>query len=133
MNALLLHTNVVSVLFNKNHSLRPACFEAVAGPQLVLSFMSLAELLLWPAANNWGASRRAALETHLGRYTTLYPDGRTCAIWSEIVDHCRRAGKPIHTADAWIASTALQWCISLVTADFRDYEVIDDLEVVPIR
>jgi len=51
----------------------------------------------------------------------------------EIVDHCRRAGKPIHTADAWIASTALQWRIPLVTADFRDYQVIDDLEVVPIR
>ncbi len=133
MNVLLLATNVVSVLFNKSHSLRPACIEAVAGRQLVISFMSLAELLLWPAANNWGASRRAALETHLARYTTLYPDGRTCAIWSEIVDHCRRAGKPIHTADAWIASTALQWRIPLVTADFRDYEVIDDLEVVPIR
>lgn len=73
MNVLLLDTNVVSVLFNKNHSLRPACLEAVAGRQLVISFMSLAELLLWPAANNWGASRRAALETHLDRYTTLYP------------------------------------------------------------
>ncbi len=133
MNVLLLDTNVVSVLFNKNHSLRPVCIEAVAGRQLVISFMSLAELLLWPAANNWGASRRAALETHLGAYATLYPDGRTCAIWSEIVDHCRRAGKPIRTADAWIASTALQWRIPLVTADFRDYEAIDNLEVVPIR
>ena len=80
-----------------------------------------------------GASRRAALATHLGWYTTLYPDGRTCVIWGEIVDHCRRDGKPIHTADAWIASTALQWRIPLVTADFRDYEVIDDLELVPIR
>jgi predicted nucleic acid-binding protein len=105
VNVLLLDTNVVSVLFNKNHSLRPACLEAVAGRQLVISFMSLAELLLWPAANNWGASRRAALETHVDRYTTLYPDGRTCAVWSETVDQCRRAGRPIHTPDAWIAST----------------------------
>ena len=71
MNVLLLDTNVVSVLFNKNHTLRPACIEAVAGRQLVISFMSFAELLLWPAANNWGASRRTALETHVGRYTTL--------------------------------------------------------------
>jgi predicted nucleic acid-binding protein len=37
----------------------------------------------------------------------------------------------MQTADAWIASTARQWQIPLVTADFRDYEAIDDLE--PIR
>ena len=105
MNVLLLDTNVVSVLFNKNHSLRPLCVEAVAGRQLVISFMTLAELLLWPAANNWGAARRAALATHLGWYTTLYRDERTCAIWR----------------------------IPLVTTNFRDYEAIDDLELVPIR
>ena len=87
----------------------------------------------WTATGNSGASRRAALKTHLGLYTTLYPDGRTCAIWRGSVDHCRRAGKPIHTADAWIASTGLQWRIPLVTADFGDYKVIEDLEVVPIR
>ncbi len=133
MNVLLLDTNVVSVLFNKNHSLRPACIEAVAGRQLVISFMTLAELLLWPVANNWGPARRAALTTHLERYTALYPDGQTCSIWSEIVDHCRRAGTPIHTADAWIASAARQWRIPLVTTDFRDYEVIEGLELVPIR
>ena len=133
MNVLLLDTNVVSILFNKNHSLRPACIEAVTGRQLVISFMTLAGLLLWPAANNWGASRRDALATHVGLYTALYPDRRTCGIWSEIVDHCRRAGRPIHSADAWIASTALQWRIPLVTGDFRDYAVIEDLEVVPIR
>lgn len=133
MNVLLLDTNVVSVLFNRNHSLRPVCIEAVAGRQLVISFMTLAELLLWPAANNWGASRRDALAAYLGQYTALYPDWSTCAFWSEIVDRCRRAGKPIKTADAWIASTARQWRIPLVTADFRDYEAINDLELVPIR
>ena len=95
MNVLLLDTNVVSILFNKNHSLRLSCMEAVAGRQLVISFMTRAELMLWPAANNWGESRRAALAQHIALYTTLYPDERTCAIWAEVVDHCRRAGQPI--------------------------------------
>jgi tRNA(fMet)-specific endonuclease VapC len=133
VNVLLLDTNIVSVLFNQNHSLRPACIAAAEGRQLAISFMSLAELLLWPVANNWGASRRATLDAHLERYTTIFPDERTCTIWSETVDRRRRAGKPIHTADAWIASSALQWRIPLLTADFRDYETIDDLEVIPIR
>ena len=71
MNVLLLDTNVVSILFNRKHSLRQTCIEAVAGHQLVISFMTRAELLLWPAANNWGASRRTALEEHLALYLTL--------------------------------------------------------------
>jgi predicted nucleic acid-binding protein len=54
-------------------------------------------------------------------------------IWSAVVDQCRRAGKPIQTADAWIAASARQWGCPLVTADFRDYDAIEDLEVVPIR
>ena len=33
MSVLFLDTNVVSILFNRNHSLRPACIEAVAGHQ----------------------------------------------------------------------------------------------------
>ena len=65
MNVLHLDTNVVSILFNKNHSLRKACIDAVTGQQLVISFMTRAELMLWPTANNWGESRRAGLAQHL--------------------------------------------------------------------
>src|SRR5580704_13598624 len=100
MRALLLDTNVVSILFNRNHSLRQTCIDAVAGHQLVISFMTQAELLLWPAANSWGSLRRTALEEHIAMYLTLFPDERTCRIWSAIVDQCRRAGRPIQTADA---------------------------------
>ena len=114
MNVLLLDTNVVSILFNRRHSLRQTCIETVAGHQLVISFMTRAELLLWPATNNWGASRRAALEAHTALYLTFYPDEVTCAIWATIVDQCRRAGQPIHTADAWIAASVRQWGCPLV-------------------
>ena len=100
---------------------------------MVISFMTRAELMLWPVTNNWGESRRAALSQHIALYTTLYPDERTCAIWAELVNRCRRTGQSIQTADAWIASTAQQWGVPLVTTDFRDYAAIDDLDVVPIR
>jgi predicted nucleic acid-binding protein len=43
-----------------------------------------------------------------------------------------RAGQPIQTADAWIASAARQWRVPLVTADFQDYAAAGDLDVVPI-
>src|SRR6266478_4912755 len=95
--------------------------------------MTRAELMLRPVTNDCGESRRAALSQHLALYTTLYPDEHTCAIWAEVVNRCRRTGQPIQTADAWIASAARQWSIPLVTADFRDYVAVDDLDVVPIR
>ncbi|MGH9658904.1 MAG: hypothetical protein ACRD96_10190, partial [Bryobacteraceae bacterium] len=77
MSVLLVDTNVESILFNRHHSLRQVCIQAVAGHQLVISFMTRAELLLWPVANNWGEVRRAALEEHTALYLTLYPDERT--------------------------------------------------------
>ena len=39
MTVLLLDTNVVSILFNRNHSLRQKCMDVVAGHQLVISFI----------------------------------------------------------------------------------------------
>jgi predicted nucleic acid-binding protein len=132
MKVLLLDTNVVSILFKKNHSLREASLQAVAGRQLIISFTNRAELMLWPVANKWEDPRRAVLAQQIALYTTLYPDEHTCAIWAEIVGQCRRAGRPIQTADAWIASAARQWGVPLATTDFRDYAAVDDLDVVPI-
>jgi predicted nucleic acid-binding protein len=132
MNALLLDTNVVSILFNKNHRKRDSCIRAVAHHELAISFMSRAELLLWPLANQWGQPRRTTRLEHLNLYTTLYADEHTCAIWAEIVASCRRAGRPVQTADAWIAASARQWRLPLVTADVGDFEAVPDLDIVPL-
>ena len=70
---------------------------------------------------------------HIALYFTLFPDERTCAIWVAVVDRCRRKGQRIQTADAWIASAALQFGCPLVTTDFGDYGAVEDLELVPIR
>jgi predicted nucleic acid-binding protein len=64
MKVLFLDTNVVSILFKKTHSLRQACLEAVSGQQLVISFMTRAELTLWPVTNNWGESRGRSFGAH---------------------------------------------------------------------
>lgn len=71
MTVLLLDNNVVSILFNRNHAPHKRCVEAVAGRQLVMSFMTRAELLLWPTTNKWGSQRRSALEQHMGLYLAL--------------------------------------------------------------
>ena len=96
------------MLFNRNQSpLQPKCLEAVAGNQLVMAFMTRAELLLWPNTNSWGSNRTAALSKHIELYTCLYLDQGPCEIWSEIV--------------------------GLVTADFGDYAAIPELAEIPIQ
>ena len=74
----------------------------------------------------------AILLQHLNLYTTLYVDEHTRSIWAEIVASCRRAGRPLQTADAWIAASARQWRLPLVTADVGDFEAVPELDIVPL-
>ena len=132
MNIVLIDTNVASILLNPKQALCADCILAVAGQHLTIAFMTRAELSLWPAANNWGQARRADLAKHFTKYTTLLPDEETCEFWVRVKDGCKRKGRPIQTADAWIAATALQWDIPLITSDYGDFAAVDGLEIVPI-
>ena len=132
MSLLLLDTDIVSILFKPNHVLHQLCFEIVRGHQWFISFMTRGELLLWPNLNHWGQSRREQLGKHIDLCTTLFPDETTCAVWANIMSESRAAGKPVTAPDAWVASAALQWAIPLVTADFRDFEHLDHLTIIPI-
>jgi|SRR5436190_22877604 len=132
MTVLLLDTNVVSILFKPDHPLHPKCFEVVAGGQWLISLMTRAELLLWPRVNRWGQKRREELLKHIDLCTTILPDEGTCLSWVEIVAESRDKGRPVTVADAWIAATARQWDLPLVTADHRDYQHISGLTIVPV-
>jgi tRNA(fMet)-specific endonuclease VapC len=133
MTQLLLDTNVVSILFKPLNSLYPRSVELVSGHQLFISFMTKAELLLWPALNHWSAKRRQELQKHIEPFTTLFADDLTCDHWCRVIAESRHIGRPITAADAWIAATARQWSLPLVSADFRDYEHLVDLIVVPLN
>lgn len=63
MKVLLLDTNVASILFKTNNSLQEACLRAVAGRQLMISFTTRTESMLWPVTNKWGDPRRSARTT----------------------------------------------------------------------
>jgi tRNA(fMet)-specific endonuclease VapC len=132
MRVLLLDTNVVSILFNPRHSLYGKCFGIVAGSQWFISFMTRAELLLWPRLNQWGPKRRAELISHMDLCTTPLPDEGTFGIWADIMSESRVVGRPITASDAWVAAAARQWDLALVTADYQDFAHLDDLTLIPI-
>jgi tRNA(fMet)-specific endonuclease VapC len=132
MRVLLVDTDAASILFRTSDSRKLECAEIVAGAELAISFMTQAELLLWPRANKWGAARTASLHQYLRGYVTLMPDDETCEIWAEACAGCRAVGRPISAADAWVAATAKQWDLPLVTGNHRDFEAVAGLVLVAI-
>lgn len=94
--------------------------------------MTRGELLLWPSLNRWGPLRRKELSLHIDLCTTLFPDEDTCAPWADIMAESRASGRPITSADAWAAASAIQWDPPLVTADYRDFEHLKRVTLIPL-
>lgn len=132
MSVLLLDTNAVSILFKPDHFLHGQTFAITAGHQWFISFMTRGELLLWPRMNQWGSTRRENLTRHIELCTTLFPDERTCVVWADIMAESRAAGRPITAADAWVAAAAREWDLALVTADYRDFQHLDGITLIPV-
>jgi tRNA(fMet)-specific endonuclease VapC len=132
VKVVLADTNVVSILFAPERKLYPQCAAVTSDAQLFISFMTRAELALWPRQNRWGSQRWSELRQHLDPFTTLFPDEDTCELWAEIRSQRHSVGRPIATADAWIAATAVRWGLPLVTTDHRDFEQVTGLTLVPV-
>jgi predicted nucleic acid-binding protein len=81
---LLLDTDAVSILFKPAHPLYQEAYGITVGNHLVIGFMTLAELSVWPIRNNWGGERRALLKNFIALYTPLFPDETTCQHWADI-------------------------------------------------
>jgi predicted nucleic acid-binding protein len=122
----------VSILFKPDSPQHDKCFRIVAGSEWFISFMTRAELLLWPLVNQWGRQRREKLAGHVDLCTTLLPDQNTCAIWADIITESQQSGRPMTVADAWVAAAAKQWDLALVTADHRDFEHLGGITLIPI-
>ena len=124
MNAAIVDTDVVSMLF-KGDTRALAYRPHIAGRLLGISFMTLAELDRWALERAWGQGRKLELAQHLTRYTVLPVSLELCAKWAEVAFSCKRKGRPIQTADAWIAASALHYQVPLITNNRGDYSSVD--------
>jgi predicted nucleic acid-binding protein len=70
------------------------------------------------------------MEQHLRNFV-VYPFNRSlCLQWAEAADSARRKGRPIGVADAWIAATALEHGLPLVTHNSGHYAGVEGLTIV---
>lgn len=130
MNVILLDTNIVSFIF-KGDSRATEYALHLQGKHLAISFMTVAEMYQWAAIRQWGTRRIKQLEqTLMSNYTVLSFDIALCQKWGEVRAKRRAMGKPISPEDAWVAATALQYDLPLVTHNPKDFEGISGLEVI---
>lgn len=130
MNVILLDTNIVSFLF-KGDSRAKSYAPYLQGQRLAISFMTVAELYQWAAIRRWGTRRIKQLEqTLMTNYTVLSFDVALCQKWGELRAKRRAIGKPISPEDAWVAATALQYDLPLITHNPKDFERIPGLEII---
>jgi len=89
--------------------------------------MTLAELERWALERMWGPGRKQELAQHLTHYTVLAASRELCSSWAEVCFAAKKKGRPIQTADAWIAASALYYGVPLITNNQRDYSMVDGL------
>ncbi|HYE63628.1 MAG TPA: PIN domain-containing protein [Phycisphaerales bacterium] len=96
----------------------------------VLSAMVVAELYRWALIHKWGPRRQQALEDAIRRHIVVPLTPTTSRIWADVFVARNRMGRRIGESDCWIAATAIEFGIPLVTNNERDFANIANLTVL---
>jgi tRNA(fMet)-specific endonuclease VapC len=132
MNAVVVDTDVVSLVF-KQDTRAQTYLSALAAPDLLVSFMTEAELERWIIQSKWGAERVSRFRSYMKRFVSV-PSSRDLIVnWAEVMVAAQSIGRRIEVADAWIAATALLYAAPLVTNNPNDYVGVPGLRLVSQR
>ncbi len=130
MNAVVVDTDVVSLVF-KGDRRSETYLSALAAPDLLVSFMTEAELERWILQARWGPERIIRFRTYMKRFVSV-PSSRDLIVkWAEVMVMARSVGRRIDVADAWIAATALLYDAPLVTNNPGDYVGVAGIKFLP--
>jgi tRNA(fMet)-specific endonuclease VapC len=119
---LVVDTGVFSAALSRR---RRVAFEQpvgkLGGNQLFLAAQTVAELRYGALVAEWGEVRQDRLEAAIASATVVPVTDRLLHRVAQLRFECRSVGHPLaaptHTADLWIAATAMHLDAPLVTAD----------------
>jgi tRNA(fMet)-specific endonuclease VapC len=128
MTPAVVDTDVVSFLF-KNDSRAHLYLPLMRNRDLLVSFMTEAELEQWILLAKWGVDRVRRFRTFMTGFASV-PSSRDLVLqWAEVMVAARSNGRSVEAADAWIASTSLLYGATLITHNPNDYLGVPNLNV----
>ena len=127
---LVVDTDVASFVFKWHPEFAPRYVGIIRGSELIVSFMTLAEMRHRALNANWGARKCDVLEAYLADFSVLHSDSLFCSTWAAVRNESVRKGRQMSSSDAWIAATALVLAAPLVTNNPKDYRHLDKLQLV---
>lgn len=128
INAVVLDTNIFSQLLvtrpktPANQDLVESWRAELEGVTSLISFQTRAEVLQGAYAAHWGETRLRALEQILDSTPTIPADTKVIETMAQLFAAARTTGHPIqdkiHTADRWIAASAIAYNLPLFSTDY---------------
>jgi predicted nucleic acid-binding protein len=100
---LVVDTDVASFIFKWHPDFAPRYVNIVRGFELIVSFMTLAEMRQGALEANWGQRKCEVLEAYLADFSVLHSDSLLCSTWATIRNESTRKGRQMGSAGAWIA------------------------------
>jgi predicted nucleic acid-binding protein len=129
MNGVVIDTDVVSYLLKDDT--RAEYYRPLLKDQtLIVSFMTITEMDRWALVRQWGTTRRYYYEKFMEQFIIQSSSRNLCAIWADITEALRLQVFVLTCGDAWIAATAMQLNIPLVTHNARHYSAITGLSLI---
>jgi tRNA(fMet)-specific endonuclease VapC len=129
MTPVVVDTDVVSFLF-KNDSRAQLYLPLMRNRDLLVSFMTEAELEQWILLAKWGVDRVQRFRIFMTGFASV-PSSRDLILqWAEVMVAARANGRRIEAADAWIAATTFLYSATLITHNPKDYLGVPNLRVL---
>jgi tRNA(fMet)-specific endonuclease VapC len=129
MTPVVVDTDVVSFLF-KNDSRAQLYLPLMRNRDLLVSFMTEAELEQWILLAKWGVDRVRRFRIFMTGFASV-PTSRDLILqWAGVMVAARANGRRIEAADAWIAATTLLYDAALITHNPKDYLGVPNLRVL---
>jgi len=123
----LVDTDVVSFFFN-NSRLGIPYRQYMRKRALCISFMTRAEIDRGMRLADWGEKKRGEMEGFLAtKFAIIHTNDAICQKWAEITSIKSR---PVASADAWIAATAIVYKVPLITHNRKHFKGIAGLKVI---
>ncbi len=130
MNAVLLDTDVFSILMKEGDTRAALYRPHVKGKTIALSFVTVGELYVWTIRRRWNARHVAAFEQRLKAAVIVPYDLVLCKTYGKLRAALLDKGHPIAANDLWIAASAVRHSIPLITHNASHFASIRGLKVI---